>query len=111
MTADLLVSRCPSCTLRYLPRPGPCPKCGARTAIPFAVPPFGTVLAATELARPATGWPSPHRLALIELAERVRVLALVDGEVPAVGEVVEVGRDGEAYRAAVRLAATESPAR
>jgi uncharacterized OB-fold protein len=97
-TLAILVSRCPSCTLRYLPRAGPCPKCGAMHATPFAVPPVGTVLARTELMSPATGWPSPHRLALVELAESVRVLTIVDGPLPDLGAVVGVQRDGEVYR-------------
>ena len=45
----LLVTRCPSCTLRYLPRAGPCPKCGSMEVAPLALPPEGRVLAATEL--------------------------------------------------------------
>jgi uncharacterized OB-fold protein len=95
----LLLSRCGSCTLRYLPRTGPCPKCGTSNPIPFAVPPVGMVLAATELLHPAAGWPSPHRIALIEMAESVRVLAIVEGELPAIGRPVEIERDGETYRA------------
>lgn len=96
---NLLVSRCPSCTLRYLPRLGPCPKCGSTEAKPLAIPPRGTVLAATELASPTAGWPSPHRIALVELAQAVRVLALVDGPLPALGAVMTVRRDGDTYRA------------
>lgn len=100
MTApELLVSRCPSCTLRYLPRSGPCPKCGSVRVEPLAVPAQGAVLAATELERPTAGWPNPHRIALVELAQAVRVLALVDGRLPEPGEVVTVTRDGEKYRA------------
>jgi uncharacterized OB-fold protein len=98
---DLLVSRCPSCTLRYLPRPGPCPKCGSSAAEPFAIPPRGTVLAATELLSPAAGWPSPHRLALVELAQGVRVLTIAEGALPAVGADVVVQRDGETYRSSL----------
>jgi uncharacterized OB-fold protein len=100
MTArPLLVSRCASCTLRYLPRAGPCPKCGASSPIPFSVPALGSVLAATELANPAAGWPTPHRIALIELAESVHVLAIVDGSLPSIGGAAEVERDGDTYRA------------
>ncbi|MGA8665218.1 MAG: hypothetical protein WB809_09220 [Thermoplasmata archaeon] len=96
--APILVSRCPSCTLRYLPRAGPCPKCGSSDVTPLALPPQGRVLAATELASPASGWPTPHRIALIELAEAVRLLAIVDGALPASGAVVPVVRDGDTYR-------------
>ncbi len=95
---QLLVSRCPSCTLRYLPRAGPCPKCGSMEAQPLAIPPQGTVLAATELESPAAGWPPPHRIALVELAQAVRLLALVDGSLPPLGTVVTVRRDADTYR-------------
>jgi uncharacterized OB-fold protein len=95
----ILVSRCGACTLRYLPRAGPCPRCGATNPLPVSIPPFGAVLAATELSSPAQGWPTPHRIALVELAESVRVLAVVEGDLPAVTSRVEVLRDGETYRA------------
>ncbi|HTS32670.1 MAG TPA: hypothetical protein VMI55_01865 [Thermoplasmata archaeon] len=95
---QLLVSRCPSCTLRYLPRAGPCPKCGSMDAQPLSIPPKGAILAATELASSTAGGPSPHRIALVELAQAVRLLALVDGPLPALGSVVTVHRDGETYR-------------
>ena len=98
----LLVSRCMSCTLRYLPRAGPCPKCGSLETAPLSVPPRGTVLAATELSSPSAGWPTPHRIALLELAESVRVLAIVDGPLPSVGTVATVVRDGDAYRIPAR---------
>ncbi len=93
----LLVSRCPSCSLRYLPRTGPCPKCGASEAVPFSIPPKGTVLAATEITSPAAGWPAPHRLVLVELAQAVRVLCIGEGPLPAAGSGVEVVRDGDRY--------------
>jgi uncharacterized OB-fold protein len=102
----ILVSRCGECTLRYLPRAGPCPRCGASRPIPVSVPPFGAVLAATELHHPAPGWPNPHRIALVELAESVRVLAVVEGELPAAGAPVEIFHEGEVYRARVT---TQSP--
>jgi uncharacterized OB-fold protein len=95
----LQVSRCDSCTLRYLPRAGPCPRCGATMPLPLSIPPFGVVMAATELTSPAAGWTSPHRLALIELAESVRVLAVVDGDLPTNGASVVVTHEGETYRA------------
>lgn len=98
IATSLLISRCPSCTLRYLPRAGPCPKCGSFEVVPMSIPPQGTVLAATELANPAAGWPTPHRIALVEVAESVRLLAIVDGPVPAAGTLVTVNRDGETYR-------------
>jgi uncharacterized OB-fold protein len=97
----LLLSRCESCSLRYLPREGPCPRCGAVRPAPLPVPPVGHVLAATELLSPAAGWPSPHRLALVEVAEAVRLLARVDGELPALGATVGVTKDGEAYRVVI----------
>jgi uncharacterized OB-fold protein len=94
----ILVSRCGSCTLRYLPRVGPCPRCGATEPLPHSLPPFGVVIAATEISSPAKGWPSPHRIALVELAESVRLLAIVDGEMPANGSRAHVTHEGETYR-------------
>jgi uncharacterized OB-fold protein len=101
----LLVSRCDSCTLRYLPRAGPCPKCGATAPLPLSIPPFGIVVAATELTSPSHGWPNPHRIALIELAESVRVLAVWEGEIPASGSGAVVTHEGELYRAQLTPAA------
>ncbi len=95
---DVLVSRCTSCHGRFLPRAGPCPYCGSREVAPESLPPEGTVLAATELVNPSAGWPSPHRLVLVELAQSVRVLAIASGPLPAADEVVEIQRDGEVYR-------------
>jgi uncharacterized OB-fold protein len=95
----LLVSRCESCTLRYLPRAGPCPRCGSLQLAPFSVPPIGRVLAATELMSPSAGWTPPHRLALLELAQSVRVLVIVEGDLPTIGSTLEVSKDGDAYRA------------
>jgi uncharacterized OB-fold protein len=98
---EILISRCAECTLRYLPRAGPCPRCGASRPLPVSIPPFGVVLAATELSNPAAGWTAPHRIALVEMAESVRVLAVVGGELPAIGTPVEVLHEGNSYRARV----------
>jgi uncharacterized OB-fold protein len=95
---DILVSRCGTCHGRFLPRPGPCPYCGSREVAPESVPGEGTVLAATELESPATGWPAPHRLVLVELAQSVRLLAIAAGPLPKLDAVVEVQRDGAIYR-------------
>ena len=75
-------------------------------ATPFGVPPVGIVLARTELLNPAAGWPSPHRLALVELAQAVRVLTLAEGPLPELGATVSVRRDGDMYRSS---AAPPSP--
>ncbi len=101
------LSRCDGCGLAYLPSPDPCPRCGARTAHPIEVPPQGTTLAATALTSPATGWSAPHRLALVEVQEAVRLLAIVDGEIPAVGETVALRLDGAVYRARRRSEGAE----
>lgn len=95
----LELSRCEACRARFLPTVGSCPKCGSNDVRPYASPALGTVLAATELTSPAEGWPSPHRLALVEMPETVRLLAIVDGPLPAAGAIVAVRRDGEVYRA------------
>jgi len=91
--------RCRSCQTRFLPTDGPCPKCGSTDCTMYTTSAVGKVLAATELHYPATGWHSPHRLALVELADAVRVLAIVDGTLPVSGALVEVRLDGPVYRA------------
>jgi uncharacterized OB-fold protein len=96
---ELIVSRCGACHARFMPRLGPCPRCGSLTIFPHPIPPDGLVLAATELTTPAAGWTAPHRLALVELAESVRLLTIVVGELPANGSAVRVVRDGDRYLA------------
>lgn len=93
------ISKCASCHVRYLPSDGPCPKCGANQPEALSAAGIGKVLASTELVNPSEGWTSPHRLALIELADSVRVLAVVEGSLPAFGAVVSVRQQGEIYRA------------
>jgi len=95
----LELSRCSSCHTRFLPTDGPCPKCGSRDCVTFTAAPVGKVLAATELHYPASGWQAPHRLALVEVADGVRLLAVVEGHLPVAGTLVEVQREGELYRA------------
>ena len=94
---SILVSRCGSCHGRFLPRDGPCPRCGSRLVAPHPLPPVGVVIASVELLAPAPSWPSPHRLVLVELEESVRVLGLCPGSAPVVGERVRVARDGLRY--------------
>jgi len=91
--------RCGACQARFLPTDGGCPKCGSTDVQPYWAPALGTVLAATELSAPAPGWHAPHRLALVEFAESVRLLAVVEGALPAPGSIVAVRRDGDIYRA------------
>lgn len=98
--APLLVSACANCHTRFLPRAGPCPKCGARSVSPHPIAPEGAVLAAVELENPAAGWPAPHRLVLLEMAEGVRLLAVAAAPLPGLGDRVRVVRDGEIYRIA-----------
>jgi uncharacterized OB-fold protein len=95
--APLLISRCTSCHGRFLPRDGPCPRCGSLAVSPVEVPATGVVLASIELAAPAAPWPAPHRLALVELEESVRILALVPGPLPTRGDRVGVTRDRDRY--------------
>ena len=94
----LELSRCESCRARFLPTDGGCPRCGATEVRTYTAPALGTVLAATELTSPAEGWQSPHRLALVELPEAVRLLAIVDGALPASGVLVSVRRTERVYR-------------
>jgi len=95
----LELSRCSSCQARFLPTDGPCPRCGSTESQPYGIPPLGKVLCATELVHPAAGWESPHRLAFAEFPESVRVLVVIEGDLPAVGSAVTARRDGEIYRA------------
>ena len=93
------LARCSSCQGRFLPSDGPCPHCGSTSRETYSAPALGKVLAATELIHPASGWEAPHRLVLVELPESVRVLAIAEGSLPAVGAVVVIRQDGEVYRA------------
>jgi uncharacterized OB-fold protein len=93
------LSRCEACRSPFLPTDGPCPRCGSSDVRPFSSPALGAVIASTELTTPAEGWPAPHRLALVEMPESVRLLAIVDGPLPVVGTIVSVRRDGAVYRA------------
>ena len=95
--ATLEIARCAACHSRFLPRPGACPRCGSAEVSPHAVPATGVVLAATELTAPARPFSAPHRLALVEVAEGARLLALVHGPLPAVGDTVPVGRTADRY--------------
>jgi len=94
----LVLSRCGSCQLRYLPRDAPCPRCGANRAETYPVPPDARVLAATELSVPPPGWTAPHHLLLAEVADGVRVLAVARHAVPP-GGAVRIEFDGTVYRA------------
>jgi uncharacterized OB-fold protein len=93
----LLVSRCRNCHNRFLPRRGPCPRCGSREVDPSEVPPEGVVLAATEVMVPAAGADRSRTIALIEGADGLRVLALVEGQLPSIGTAVTLVRDGDHY--------------
>jgi len=95
----LVLSQCRACQTRFLPSDGPCPKCGSTDIAPYHTSAVGRVLAATELHYPSTGWHTPHRLALIEVADAVRVLATVEGPLPVAGALVEVHHDRDIYRA------------
>ncbi|MCI4322261.1 MAG: hypothetical protein L3K05_08165 [Thermoplasmata archaeon] len=93
----LVIVRCGHCQGRFLPHPGLCPRCGSGELTRTEIPPEAAVLAATELLAPSAGWASPHRLAIVEGAESVRILAIVRGQLPAVGAVVTVRLVAELY--------------
>ncbi len=84
----LELARCTTCHHRFVPADGVCPRCASKSVEPYSVPALGTVLAATEVVYPAAGWPAPHRLVLVELAESVRVLATATDPLPTAGTVV-----------------------
>lgn len=99
MIADppIAISLCDQCHSRFVPRPGPCPRCGSTAVEPAELAPTGSVLAATQLEIPPAGWEAPHRLALVELDESVRVLAQVEGDLPPVGSTVHVRRASDRF--------------
>jgi uncharacterized OB-fold protein len=98
-TETIELAQCGACQIRFLPTDGPCPRCASAEVELYLAPAIGRVLAATELVVPAEGWASPHVLALVEVADAVRLLAIVDGETPAPGVVVSVRTDGNVFRA------------
>ncbi len=110
-TGTLELVQCSSCHLRFVPTDGPCPHCGSEEREPYTVPALGRVLAAIELVNPAEGWSAPHRLALVELPDSVRLLAIVEDTLPTSGAVVAVRKDGEVYRARTEPNVPEDPGR
>lgn len=94
---SLVVRRCTECHGHFLPRVGPCPHCGSTSTESETIDAVGTVLAMTEVTVPPPGWESPHRLALVELAHQVRLLALVSGPAPANGDRVQITSDGARF--------------
>jgi uncharacterized OB-fold protein len=100
---DLTVMRCSVCSHVSLPGDGPCPHCGAQDLRPISVAPQATVIAATELLSVATGWTSPHRLAMVEVPQGVRLLAIVNGNLPAIGSRVDVTMENGLYHVTARL--------
>jgi uncharacterized OB-fold protein len=95
--SPLEVRRCLSCHARFLPRSGPCPRCGSRETEPATIPSTAQVLAATELFVPPPGWATPHRLVLVEAEEGVRILAVSPEILPNPGAFVRVRWSGERY--------------
>lgn len=92
------LARCGTCHLRFVPADGVCPRCASAEVTTFRVPALATVLAATSIVYPSAGWPSPHRVALVELAEAVRLVAIADEPLPAAGEIVELFAGPTAFR-------------
>jgi uncharacterized OB-fold protein len=95
----LAITRCEHCHGRFLPHPGPCPRCGSADLVRGEIPATAVVLAATELLAPAAGWAAPHGLTIAEAAESVRILAIVRGPSPAPGAVVAVRSENGLYYA------------
>ena len=94
---EIEIRRCDTCHVAFVPGRTHCPRCGSTALRPATLPASGTVLAATELLVPPAGFDAPHRLALLELEEGVRLLATTRGELPAVGEKRRVRREGERF--------------
>lgn len=104
MSADgptsIELALCATCHHRFVPADGVCPRCASADVSRYRVDARATVLASTELVYPSSGWPTPHRLVLVEVAESVRLLAVADAPLPRPGEVVRLLRgDGPYYRA------------
>jgi hypothetical protein len=98
-SAGLSLGKCATCHARFVPVDGPCPRCGAATTELYASPGVGTVLAATSLEVPPPGWERPHPLALVEVEDGVRLLAIPELPLPTPGTLVAVSADGPIYRA------------
>ncbi|HZY91905.1 MAG TPA: zinc ribbon domain-containing protein [Thermoplasmata archaeon] len=96
----LPLTRCTSCHALFLPRPGACPRCGSRNTVAAAGPAVGRVLVSVQVETPPPEFASPHRLALVELPDAVRVLAVVDGALPKTGSPAVVRVEGSQYRIA-----------
>jgi uncharacterized OB-fold protein len=92
------VVRCPACRGTFATPRSLCPRCGQRPLVPGHLPPEGVVIAATELSIPPAGFPAPHPLLLVELAEGTRVLATSSVPTPDVGATVRVHRAGAGFR-------------
>ncbi|HYK92641.1 MAG TPA: zinc ribbon domain-containing protein [Thermoplasmata archaeon] len=96
---EIRVQECGDCHGVFLPRPGSCPRCGSRKTVEARRPARGHVIAFTELAYPPPGFPSPHRLSLIELADSIRVLGTWEGPAISLGDEVVVRPTPTGYRA------------
>jgi hypothetical protein len=97
--APLVLGKCSTCHARFVPIDGPCPRCGSPATEPYPSPGIGKILAATSLEVPPPGWPAPHRLALVEVEDGVRLLVVPDAPLPEVGSLARVVADGPIYRA------------
>jgi len=98
-TEGLLLAKCLSCHARFAPPDVPCPRCGSTGTETYRAAPGATVLAATSLEVPPPGWERPHRLALVEVEDGVRLIVIVEGGLPPAGSRVSVWADGPVYRA------------
>lgn len=86
-TASVLAAAaCPACGATVAPRTGACPRCGAPGLVPTESVDTGRIVAVTALAVPPDGFPEGHAIALVELDGGLRLVAAVDGAVPAVGD-------------------------
>lgn len=93
------LGRCHACQALFLPADRPCPRCASDDVHRFSTSAIGRVIAATELVPSGAGSSSGPVLAFVEFVEGVRVLAVVDGSVPATGSLVSVRPEGPVYRA------------
>ena len=96
----LRLAKCLACHARFVPTDGPCPRCASSSTESYLTGGIGTVLAATALEVPPPGWERPHQLALVEVEDGVRLLAIAPAPLPVVGQRVVVVADGPRYRLA-----------
>ncbi len=71
---QLLLQRCDDCSHVYFPPRPFCPKCSARAVSTFVASGKATLASYVINERPHPAWDEPYAIALVELAEGVRMM-------------------------------------